>query len=133
MVEREVRTLERLSAAAARGVDPELARARLHSLRALVDGEVERLDERLPHLCADAPRDVGAAARHLLGAGGKRVRPLLVLLSARAASAGTDAAGAADREHVAALATAAELVHNATLLHDDVIDEGQMRRGIPAA
>ncbi len=133
MVEREVGTLERLSAAAARGIDPERARARLHALRALVDGEVERLEERLPDLCADAPSDMAAAARHLLGAGGKRVRPLLVLLAARAADGGGAAGAGRDGGAAAAFAAAAELVHNATLLHDDVIDEGQMRRGRPAA
>ena len=60
---------------------------------------------------------------HLLEAGGKRVRPLTVLLSAACFGAVPPAA----RD----VAVAAELVHLATLLHDDVIDDGQERRGQP--
>lgn len=65
---------------------------------------------------------VYGAMRHLLGAKGKRLRPLCVLLAARAAG---EANGAALRE----LAVSVELVHNATLLHDDVVDLGEERRG----
>src|SRR6478736_6267636 len=62
------------------------------------------------------------AAAHLLEAGGKRVRPLTVLLSAACFGEVTPAT----RE----LAVVAELVHLATLLHDDVVDDGQERRGL---
>src|SRR5436309_10966386 len=72
------------------------------------------------------PRELAPAAVHLLRAGGKRVRPLLVLLSARAAAPGRRGRGRV------ALALVAELVHSATLLHDDVIDDGLTRRGLPA-
>jgi octaprenyl-diphosphate synthase len=143
----DLRTLSRLHDAAAHGPDPDRARARLVALRALVDGDVERLEAQLPSMCADAPRDVAAASRHLLHAGGKRVRPLLLLLSVRAARAHERGAISVhperrDREAVPEskdahpalpLAIAAELVHNATLLHDDVIDDGRTRRGAPAA
>jgi octaprenyl-diphosphate synthase len=71
----------------------------------------------------------GRAAAHLLGAPGKRVRPVLVLLGSRLGAAPGPAAAEAARE----LAVAAELVHAATLLHDDVIDEGETRRGLPTA
>jgi geranylgeranyl pyrophosphate synthase len=66
---------------------------------------------------------VSDASTHLIKAGGKRVRPALVLLSSRAGDAGkteTDLAAAA-----------LELVHLATLCHDDVIDETEVRRGVP--
>ena len=66
---------------------------------------------------------VGEAASHLLKAGGKRLRPALVLLSSRAGSAGNGATDLA--------AAAIELVHVATLYHDDVIDETETRRGAP--
>jgi octaprenyl-diphosphate synthase len=64
------------------------------------------------------------AARHLcVGAGGKRVRPLMVRLFA-------DACGAPP-EHLVDVAVAAELIHSASLLHDDVVDGGMFRRGRP--
>lgn len=64
------------------------------------------------------------AARHLcIGAGGKRVRPLMVRLFA-------DACGAPG-EHLVSVAVAAELIHSASLLHDDVVDSGMFRRGRP--
>src|SRR5256885_12172675 len=72
------------------------------------------------------PRELTGAAAMLLRAGGKRVRPLLTLLAARAAAPGRRARGRI------ALALVAELVHSATLLHDDVIDDGLTRRGQPA-
>ena len=66
---------------------------------------------------------VGEASTHLLKAGGKRLRPALVLISSRAGAAG---------KHETDLAAAAiELVHLATLYHDDVIDETDTRRGAP--
>src|SRR4051812_8658065 len=66
--------------------------------------------------------EVGA---HLLQAGGKRLRPLLAVLAARACHAPIELA--------TAVGTAAELIHTATLYHDDVVDDGRVRRGRPAA
>jgi octaprenyl-diphosphate synthase len=60
-------------------------------------------------------------ARHLIAAGGKRIRPTLTLLSARLAGH--------DGERHIGLATAVEFIHTATLLHDDVVDESDLRRG----
>lgn len=60
---------------------------------------------------------------HLIKAGGKRLRPALVLLSAHAGTPG--------REETDLAAAAVELVHLATLYHDDVIDETDIRRGVP--
>lgn len=79
-------------------------------------------------LASDSPvRLVSDVCRHTLKAGGKRIRPALVLLSARAAGY----RGAVDR--VARLGACLEIIHVATLLHDDVIDNAQVRRGRPSA
>ncbi len=69
---------------------------------------------------------VGRAAGHLLARGGKRLRPMCLMLAARAAGKSTD-------EIVVDLGVAVELVHSATLLHDDVVDLGDSRRGSATA
>lgn len=66
---------------------------------------------------------LGEASRHLLQAPGKYLRPALVLLAARL--------GHYDRERVIPVAAATELVHMATLVHDDIIDRADTRRGHP--
>ena len=66
---------------------------------------------------------VSEASTHLIKAGGKRVRPLIVVLSARAGQSGRVATDLA--------AAAIELIHLASLYHDDVIDETDVRRGVP--
>src|SRR5215472_13314402 len=64
------------------------------------------------------------AARHLcLGGGGKRARPMMVRLFGEACSA--------PAEHLVPVAVGAELIHSASLLHDDVVDAGMFRRGRP--
>jgi len=64
---------------------------------------------------------IGGDAAATLAAGGKRLRPMLVLLCA----------GEAGGEAAVRAATAIELVHMATLVHDDVIDQAPLRRGVP--
>ncbi|MDQ6847667.1 MAG: polyprenyl synthetase family protein [Candidatus Dormibacteraeota bacterium] len=62
------------------------------------------------------------AMEHIVRAGGKRLRPALVLLSA--------ALGTPDRDHAFNLAMGIEFIHTATLVHDDLIDDARTRRGI---
>ncbi len=90
----------------------------------------ELLGESLPaleasvRLAAEGPSPLSEAAKYLLLAGGKRVRPLSTLLV-------THACGGAPARAVP-LAAAIEVIHSATLLHDDVVDDGVERRGRPA-
>jgi octaprenyl-diphosphate synthase len=82
------------------------------------------VEDELACVSREGPSPATDSATHLLEAGGKRVRPLTVLLSAACFGPVPPAA-----RH---LAVVAELIHLATLLHDDVIDDGQERRGCPA-
>jgi octaprenyl-diphosphate synthase len=68
-------------------------------------------------------------AAHIVAAGGKRLRPLLTLASARLCGYPGTEGGA---RHVD-LAACVEFIHTATLLHDDVVDESQLRRGLASA
>ena len=72
---------------------------------------------------ADEIADV--TTRYLLEAGGKRVRPVLTLLAAQL--------GTGNNDNVIKAAQAIEITHLASLYHDDVMDEAQMRRGVPSA
>jgi geranylgeranyl pyrophosphate synthase len=81
-------------------------------------GEVE---EQLRQALADQGEPLGEDAAATLAAGGKRLRPMLVLLCA-----GPERSAAA-----VPAAAAIELVHMATLVHDDVLDEAPLRRGLP--
>lgn len=71
-----------------------------------------------------APR-IPEVTAHLVDAGGKRVRPMLTLAAARICGY--------DGPYHVHLASTVEFIHTATLLHDDVVDESQQRRGRPAA
>lgn len=64
---------------------------------------------------------INQIAEHIIGSGGKRLRPMLVLLAAKA----SEYRGSND----ALVATIVEFIHTATLLHDDVVDESDLRRG----
>ena len=82
-----------------------------------VEADIERIPER--------DEVIGRSASHLLALKGKRLRPMCVALAAKV--------GTGFGEAARSLASAVELVHSATLLHDDVVDVGSMRRGQPAA
>jgi octaprenyl-diphosphate synthase len=99
----------------------EKAAARLVELRSLFATDLAYIEAELAVASSSGARPATDAASHLLGAGGKRIRPLCVLLSA--ACFGRIAAGTRE------LGIVAELVHLATLLHDDVVDDADVRRG----
>jgi geranylgeranyl pyrophosphate synthase len=79
-----------------------------------------RVEQRLAELAADHGETLAEHAGSTIAAGGKRLRPLLVFL----------AAGDGDGEGLVRAATAVELVHSATLVHDDVLDAAALRRGV---
>lgn len=85
--------------------------------------ELKLLDARLKATLASDVTLVRSIADYIVSAGGKRLRPLLVFLSAQALGADSTAPEVVD------LAVTVELIHTATLLHDDVVDESDLRRG----
>nr|WP_217361523.1 polyprenyl synthetase family protein [Aeromicrobium stalagmiti] len=95
------------------------------ALEARVLAGVEDVERQLSAAVESPDALVSEAAAHLLNAGGKRFRPLLVMLSAEF---GTPA-----EPDVARSAVVVELTHLATLYHDDVMDEADKRRGAPSA
>lgn len=95
------------------------------SAMALVADELDLVERRLGKLLQSTIAIIPRIGGHLTFAGGKRFRPMVTLLAAQAA-------GYRD-EHRITIAAAGELLHTATLLHDDVVDEGEFRRGRPTA
>ncbi|GAA1001065.1 polyprenyl synthetase family protein [Subtercola frigoramans] len=92
--------------------------------RAVEEG-IERLEKNLVTETAFHDGMAEVSARYLLDAGGKRVRPLLAFLTAQLGDGVTD--------DVITAATSIELIHLASLYHDDVMDEAEQRRGVPTA
>ncbi len=88
-----------------------------------------RAELHLEHVTAHAGAPLAAHANATVVAGGKRLRPLLVVLAAEAA--GGPPADSDGEERLVRAAVAVELVHSATLVHDDVIDGARLRRGRP--
>lgn len=70
------------------------------------------------------PEELYKASRYLVDAGGKRLRPAVLILAAEAVGS--------DLKSVLPAAVAVELVHNFTLIHDDIMDKDNVRRGMPA-
>jgi geranylgeranyl pyrophosphate synthase len=95
-----------------------------------VDADLARVEERLAAELGSREPRLSAIAGHLVGAGGKRVRPTVVLLAFHAAAA---AGSTARLDDAIEAAVALELIHSATLLHDDIIDGSETRRGKPSA
>ena len=92
---------------------------------ALVGDEMRLVESRIAEQMDSPVGRIPEVGGHLLGAGGKRLRPLISVLIARA--------GQTDLDQAVAAGCAAELIHTATLFHDDVVDSGSVRRGRPAA
>jgi len=96
------------------------------ALEDAVRASMERVETLLRHAVFSADPVLAEVARHLMDAGGKRFRPLLVALAAQFGES-------ADSDAVVRAAVVIELTHLATLYHDDVMDEASVRRGAPSA
>jgi all-trans-nonaprenyl-diphosphate synthase len=96
------------------------------SLFSPVEADLHLLAENLKQLVGARHPILYAAAEHLFGAGGKRLRPAIVLLISRATMPDQDITPKHRR-----LAEITEMIHTASLVHDDVIDDSELRRGVP--
>jgi octaprenyl-diphosphate synthase len=93
----------------------------IEPLRALVAADMDAVNREIIARMASDVTLIPELASHLIAAGGKRIRPLLTLGSARLCGY--------QGSHDVLLATCVEFIHTATLLHDDVVDESDRRRG----
>lgn len=96
------------------------------SLFSPVEADLRLLTENLKQLIGARHPILFAAAEHLFGAKGKRVRPAIVLLISRATMPDQEITVKHRR-----LAEITEMIHTASLVHDDVVDEAELRRGVP--
>jgi octaprenyl-diphosphate synthase len=95
--------------------------AAVTDLRALCGDELGLVNKAILGALRSQSPMIGEIAGHLINAGGKRLRPILTLASARLFNYRGE-------DHIK-LAAAVELIHGATLLHDDVVDASALRRG----
>ncbi len=95
------------------------------TIRDSVAAEFAQVDEVIVSMLQSDVEMVESIGHHIVQAGGKRMRPLLVLLSAQAL-------GGIEPSHIQ-FAAVVEFIHTATLLHDDVVDLSTLRRGRPTA
>jgi len=93
------------------------------SFFALVEDRIQLVEERMRSEEIEHHPDLQAVLEYLLSSGGKRIRPVVTLLAGGMLNA--------DDEQLLDLAAAVELLHTATLVHDDLIDGAMLRRGIP--
>ena len=100
-------------------------RATIDLLMSLVEKDMERVNDAIMVRAQSHVGMIRELAAHLIGSGGKRLRPMLTVATAQMC-------GYRGESHIR-LATAVEFMHTATLLHDDVVDESAVRRGRQAA
>ena len=101
-------------------------KASLEEIRSIVSKEWSLLDQEIEKQLSSDIELINNISQYIVNSGGKRIRPLIVLLSARAC-------GASDLDRIVKAAAMIEFIHTATLLHDDVVDNSDSRRGIKTA
>jgi octaprenyl-diphosphate synthase len=116
---------QRLAPVASARQDRAKRRPTLDRLTALLKSDLERVNSLILERMQSPVSLIPELAGHIIAAGGKRLRPMLTLASARMV-------GYRGIRHVA-LAAAVEFIHTATLLHDDVVDASDLRRGLATA
>ena len=94
-------------------------------LMQLVEGDMQRVNQHILEHMKSPVALIPQLAGHIIASGGKRLRPMMVLAAARLC-------GYTGSRHIG-LAACVEFIHTATLLHDDVVDESDMRRGRDSA
>lgn len=94
-------------------------------MQSLVASDIDAVEKLLAERAASPVSVIPDLSGYIVSAGGKRLRPLITLISASAVGKPNEATHC--------LAAAVEFIHTATLLHDDVVDESDLRRGKPAA
>lgn len=88
------------------------------------DNHFREVDSEIENLLSGEPEKLYTAARHITFAGGKRIRPLLCMLSCEALNC--------EGNNAIKTAVAVELIHTFTLVHDDIMDRDKVRRGVPS-
>jgi octaprenyl-diphosphate synthase len=96
-----------------------------NSIKKLTENEAKAVDDLILEELSSDVELINKIGHYIIGSGGKRLRPMVLLLAAKALNETS--------EHHITLATVIEFLHTATLLHDDVIDESNMRRGKKSA
>lgn len=100
-----------------------MEKMKLKSLYSDLKSDIDIIENELEKALSSSSRVINDASLHLLQAGGKRIRPAFVIISAKF--------GDYNIERVKNIAVPLELIHSASLVHDDVIDNSDMRRGRP--
>lgn len=96
------------------------------SWEAPIEKELKQVEEAIRRSVASEEKELTDICMHVIGAGGKRLRPGIAILS-------YEAAGGKDISKFIGIAASFELIHSATLIHDDINDQGEVRRGRVAA
>ncbi len=105
--------------------NPKALQVTIDRMQALVADDLAQVEHLLATRAASPVSVIPDLSGYIVSAGGKRLRPIITLLAARATGTPNTATHA--------LAAAVEFIHTATLLHDDVVDDSDLRRGKPAA
>lgn len=107
-------------------LDEERKKPSLDALTEIVAGDIDAVNRLILRKMDSPVALIPQLAGHIIAAGGKRLRPMLTLAAARMC-------GYSEGQRHVALATCVEFIHTATLLHDDVVDESNLRRGLASA